>query len=119
MSDPEQARRERALAWTNETANGKHLFTGDLKCGLTAGYAGMNLARFTGYLAGDRSRDAEIARLQGELREAESAIRNVNAALLNIKHGEPREALWILLKFAAQWALHDPAVVRALARGGK
>lgn len=59
---------------------------------------------------------AEIARLREELREAEEAIRSIVKLVLRVKTGEPREAIWSLLKSFKSVASNTPAVHRARER---
>lgn len=60
---------------------------------------------------------AERDEARRELAEAEEAILAVRERVLQTKAGEPREAIWDLLKFFAIWDAGAPAVRRALERG--
>jgi len=69
-------------------------------------------------------RYAEQASLRAEtaerkLAEAEEAIREVTRIVLRAKTGEPRQAIWDLLKAVEMWASRNPAVRRALGKEGK
>lgn len=55
-------------------------------------------------------------RLRAELREAEEAIRSIAKLVLRVKTGEPREAIWSLLKSFKSVASNTPAVRRARER---
>lgn len=79
---------------------------------------GEKVARTEAWAAKEELRIAEADRdrLREELREAEEAIRVIFKLVLRVKTGEPREAIWSLLKSFKSVASNTPAVRRARER---
>lgn len=59
----------------------------------------------------------EIIQLSMALSESQAAIRQAREFVLATKAGEPREAIWLLLKKFEQWASQNLAVRLALGGG--
>lgn len=77
------------------------------------GYASQPQGRLAAFALTQMDR---IEQLERELREAEEAMLNLRSAVLKTRAGEPREALWELLKRVERWSSREPSVARALAR---
>lgn len=80
------------------------------------------LQREVAQLTGDLILQEDMTQRESELLESEraesaalkEAVRAIHRKVLKVESGEPRQALWDLLKFAEQWSTRDPAVRRAL-----